>query len=58
MLRNGSRAVLVIISARYEWVAESLFRATTVLGNVHTQFLYGQGVIVVEVKGKGERLGG
>jgi hypothetical protein len=52
MLRIGSEAVLVIISACYERVTKGLFSTATVLGNVHTQSLYGQAVIMVVMEGK------
>jgi hypothetical protein len=52
MLRIGSKAVLVIISACYEWVTQSLFSTATVLGDVNTKSLYGQAVIMVVMEGK------
>lgn len=52
MLRIGSKAVLVIIGACYERVTKGLFSTATVLGNVHTQSLYGHAVIMVVMEGK------
>jgi hypothetical protein len=55
MLRIGSEAVFVIISARYERVTQRLFCTATVLGNVHTKSLYGHVVEVAERKAESER---